>query len=43
MTKAWVDASYRTTAIDHGVHLGIDVHPVQRPPGVKEFTGIPRR
>ncbi|MFD4481723.1 hypothetical protein ACFWPU_37225 [Streptomyces sp. NPDC058471] len=31
---AWVDAGYRTTAIDHGVRLGIDVHPVQRPPGV---------
>lgn len=41
--KAWVDAGYRTTAIDHGARLGIDVHPVQRPPGVKGFTIIPRR
>ncbi|ATL25609.1 IS5 family transposase [Streptomyces formicae] len=41
--KAWVDAGYRTTAIEHGARLGIDVHPVQRPPGVKGFTIIPRR
>ncbi|MEV0324775.1 IS5 family transposase [Streptomyces sp. NPDC050658] len=39
--KAWVDAGYRTTAITHGARLGIDV--VQRPPGVKGFTVIPRR
>lgn len=26
-----MDAGYRTTAIDHGARLGIDVHPVQRP------------
>ncbi|GAA3112726.1 hypothetical protein GCM10010449_38700 [Streptomyces rectiviolaceus] len=43
VTKAWVDAGYRTTAIDHGARLGIDVHPVQRPPGVRGFTIIPRR
>ncbi|MEN2421751.1 IS5 family transposase [Streptomyces rimosus] len=41
--KAWADAGYRTTAIDHGARLGIDVHPVRRPPGVKGFTVIPRR
>jgi hypothetical protein len=33
VTKAWVDAGYRTTAINHGARLGIDVQPVQRPPG----------
>ncbi|WP_326732552.1 IS5 family transposase [Streptomyces phaeochromogenes] len=43
ITKAWVDAGYRTTAIDHGARLGIDVHPVQRPPGVRGFMIIPRR
>jgi transposase len=43
VTKAWVDAGYRTTAIDHGAGLGIDVHPVQRPPGAKGFTVVPRR
>ncbi|MFF4121655.1 transposase [Streptomyces sp. NPDC001714] len=43
ITKAWVDAGYRTTAVDHGARLGIDVHPVQRPPGARGFTIIPRR
>ncbi|CAM5407514.1 DDE transposase [Streptomyces spiroverticillatus] len=43
VTKAWVDAGYRTTAINHGARLGIDVHPVQRPPGTKGFKIIPRR
>ncbi|MCX5535196.1 transposase [Streptomyces sp. NBC_00006] len=41
--KAWVDAGYRTTAINHGARLGIDVHPVQRPPSARGFTIIPRR
>ncbi len=41
--KAWVDGGYRTTAIDHGARLGIDVHPVQRPPGTRGFKVIPRR
>ncbi|MFD9286283.1 hypothetical protein ACFWD7_55835 [Streptomyces mirabilis] len=40
---AWVDAGHRTTAIDHCARLGIDVHPVQRDPGVKGFKVIPRR
>ncbi|MFI6689990.1 IS5 family transposase [Streptomyces sp. NPDC050485] len=42
VTKAWADAGYRTTAIEHGARLGY-VEPVQRPPGVKGFTVIPRR
>ena len=29
--KSWVDAGYRTTAIDHGARFGIDVLPVHRP------------
>ncbi|MFG3254778.1 IS5 family transposase [Streptomyces sp. NPDC048172] len=41
--KAWVDVGYRTTAIEHGARLGIDVHPVQREPGAKGFKVIPRR
>lgn len=41
--KAWADAGYRITAIEHGARLGIDVEPVQRPPGVKGFTVIPCR
>ncbi|CAM5710505.1 Transposase IS4-like domain-containing protein OS=Streptomyces griseorubiginosus OX=67304 GN=DWG14_00086 PE=4 SV=1 [Streptomyces griseorubiginosus] len=43
ITKAWVDAGYRNTAIDHGARLGIDVHAVHRPPGARGFTIIPRR
>jgi transposase len=43
VTNAWVAAGCRTTAIDHGARLGVDVHPVQRPPGVKGFTVLPRR
>lgn len=35
ITKACVDAGYRTTAVDHGARLGIDVHPVHRPPGAR--------
>ncbi|MCF3119328.1 transposase [Streptomyces arenae] len=36
-------AGYRTTPHQARRRLGIDVHPVQRPPGVKGFTIIPRR
>ncbi|WUR95677.1 transposase [Streptomyces sp. NBC_01261] len=43
ITKAWVNAGYRTTAIGHGARLRIDVHPAQRPPGARGFTIIPRR
>ncbi|WP_229923020.1 transposase [Streptomyces griseocarneus] len=39
--KARVDGGYRTTAIDHGARLGLDVHPVQRPPGTRA-PGHPR-
>lgn len=38
-----VDAGYRTTTINHGARLGIDVHHAQRPPGVKGFTITPKR
>jgi hypothetical protein len=37
VTHAWVAAGYRTTAIDHGVRLGVDVRPVQRSAGVEGF------
>ncbi|MER6272520.1 hypothetical protein [Streptomyces sp900105755] len=44
ITKARADARCRTIAIDHGArHGGVDVHPVQRPPGARGFTIIPRR
>ncbi|WP_234358548.1 hypothetical protein [Streptomyces sp. NRRL B-24085] len=35
ITEAWVDAGYRITTIDRGARLGIDVHPVHRPPGTR--------
>ncbi len=43
VAKAWVDAGYRIIAIEHGARLRIDVQPVQRPPGTRGFTVIPRR
>ncbi|MGW8777559.1 IS5 family transposase [Streptomyces sp. NPDC055796] len=43
VTKAWADTGYRTTAIDHGARLGIDVEVVCRDPGEKGFKVIPRR
>ncbi|THA86834.1 IS5 family transposase [Streptomyces sp. A0592] len=43
VTKAWADTGYRTTAIDHGARLGIDVEVVHRDPGQKGFKVIPRR
>ncbi|MFE5033298.1 hypothetical protein [Streptomyces sp. NPDC056683] len=43
LTKARADARCRTIAIDHGARHGIDVRPVQRPPGARGFTIIPRR
>ncbi|MGW3311082.1 transposase [Streptomyces sp. NPDC001073] len=41
--KTRVDAGYRTTPMDHGARLGIDVPPVHRPPGARGFTIIRRR
>lgn len=43
ITKAWADTAYRTTAIDHGARLGIDVHVVQRDLAVQGFKVLPRR
>jgi transposase len=41
ITKAWGGRGLRTTAIDHGARLDIDVHPVHRPPGTRVI--VPRR
>lgn len=43
VTKAWADTGYRTTAIDHGARLGIDVEVIRRNPGEKGFKVLPRR
>ena len=43
LTKSWVDAGFKTTMVEHGATLGIDVEVVTRTPGVKGFTPVPRR
>jgi len=43
ITKTWVDAGFKTTMIEHGAALGIDVEVVTRDPGRKGFTPVPRR
>ncbi len=43
MTKAWVDADYRTTTIEQGARLGIDGESVSRPPGSRDLVIIPQR
>ncbi len=37
-TKAWVDAGFKETVVEHGARLGIDVEIVQRELGTKGFT-----
>jgi transposase len=43
VTKAWVDAGFKNTVIEHGAALGIDVEVVQRDPQVKGFAPVPKR
>ncbi|WP_306858579.1 IS5 family transposase [Streptosporangium brasiliense] len=43
ITKAWADSGYRTTVIEHGAALGIDVEVVRRDPATRGFTPLPRR
>ena len=43
VTKAWIDGGYRTTLIEDGATLGIDVEIVHRNPATKGFTVLPRR
>ncbi|SOE15049.1 Transposase [Streptomyces sp. 2323.1] len=43
VTKAWVDAGFKNTVVDHGAHLGIDVEIVQRKPGARGFAPEPKR
>ncbi|GAA0948357.1 IS5-like element ISSco3 family transposase [Actinocorallia libanotica] len=40
---AWVDAGFKKQVADHGRALGVAVQTVQREPGAKGFTPIPRR
>ncbi|MEU7584663.1 IS5 family transposase [Streptomyces sp. NPDC041068] len=43
LRKVWVDGGYRKHFIDHAATLGIDLEIVQRAPGVRGFTPIPKR
>ncbi|AEV81186.1 transposase [Actinoplanes sp. SE50] len=43
LTKAWVDAGFRTKVVEHGATLGVDVEIVTKDPQVKGFSVIKRR
>jgi transposase len=43
LTKAWVDAGFRTTVVEYGATLGVDVEVVTKDPHVKGFSVIKRR
>ncbi|WP_369780041.1 IS5 family transposase [Streptomyces sp. R33] len=42
VTKAWGDAGFKNTVIEHGAKLGIYVEVVQRDPQVKGFVPAPK-
>ncbi|MFC9978163.1 IS5 family transposase [Spirillospora sp. NPDC127200] len=39
----WVDGGYRAHLVEHAATRGIDMQIVQRPPGTRGFTPLPRR
>ncbi|HEY1177450.1 MAG TPA: transposase, partial [Phytomonospora sp.] len=39
----WVDGGYRKHFVEHAAALGIDLEIVQRAPGTRGFTPIPKR
>lgn len=41
--KTWVDGGYRQHLVEHAATLGIDMEIVQRTPGTKGFTPLPKR
>ncbi|MGW3226298.1 transposase, partial [Streptomyces sp. NPDC001157] len=41
--KAWADNGYKTKAVEHAAHLGIDLEIVQRDPTLRGFHVQPRR
>ncbi|MEU5951498.1 IS5 family transposase [Streptomyces sp. NPDC047525] len=43
LRKVWVDGGYRKHFIEHAATLGIDLEVVQRRPGSRGFTPIPKR
>ncbi|MBG0568729.1 IS5 family transposase [Actinoplanes aureus] len=40
LTKTWVDAGFKSTVVEHGAHLGIDVEIVTKDPQVKGFSVV---
>ncbi|MGW2194393.1 transposase, partial [Streptosporangium sp. NPDC001682] len=43
ITKTWADSAYRTTVIEGGAALGIDLEVVRRDSATRGFTVLPRR
>lgn len=43
LSKAWVDAGFKKTVIEHGATLGVDVETVTKDPQLKGFSVIKRR
>ncbi len=43
LTKTWVDAGFKTTLVEYGATLGIDVETVTKDPSSKGFSVIKRR
>ncbi|MFK0259237.1 IS5 family transposase [Streptomyces sp. NPDC090445] len=41
--KTWADMGYKTTVVEHGANLGIDVEIVRRDPTTRGFVVQPRR
>jgi transposase len=43
LTKTWVDAGFKSTVVEHGASLGVDVEAVTKDPNVKGFSVVKRR
>jgi transposase len=43
LTKTWVDAGFKSTVVEHGAHLGVDVEVVTKDPNTKGFHVVKRR
>ncbi|GIF09661.1 hypothetical protein Asi03nite_71990 [Actinoplanes siamensis] len=43
ITKTWVDAGFKSTVVEHGANLGIDIEIVTKDPQVKGFSVVKRR
>ena len=43
LTKAWVDAGFKTTVVEYGASLGVDVETVIKDPQVQGFSVVKRR